>query len=179
MRLLRTLARALSVTSRATSRLVALVCVGVIYVMLGLLATQVLMRYFLGAPPSWTEEVAISLFTWLVLLYATVGVRERFHVAIETIPASWPRIQRLCETLAALLVLLFGAVSLLAGAAYVERTSGQTSAALQWPVELLYLSVPVCGGLMILHALALLAEAAGRLHADERGRVAPDGEAAR
>jgi len=179
VRHLRALARALSVTSRATSRLVALLCACVIYVMLGLLATQVLMRYFLGAPPSWTEEVAISLFTWLVLLYASVGVRERFHVAIETIPAAWTRVRRLCEMLAALLVLLFGAVSLIAGAAYVERTSGQTSAALQWPVELLYLSVPVCGGLMILHAFALLAEAAAGLTVDERSSVAPGGEVAR
>ncbi|MEQ6250974.1 TRAP transporter small permease subunit, partial [Sulfitobacter sp. HNIBRBA3233] len=54
---------------------------------LGLLVTQVLMRYFLGSPPSWTEELAIILFAWLVLLYATVGLREGFHVAIETIPS--------------------------------------------------------------------------------------------
>lgn len=140
------------------SRLVAHLCVAVIYVMLGLLVTQVLMRYFLGAPPSWTEEVAITFFTWLVLLYATVGFREGFHVAIETIPPAWPRLRRASEMLVAVLVCGFGAVALVAGSAYVERTAGQTSAALQWPIEILYLSVPACGLLLVLHAVAILIE---------------------
>ena len=141
-------------TSRMISRLVASMCVGIIYVMLGLLVTQVLMRYFLGAPPSWTEELAIILFTWLVLLYATVGLREGFHVAIETIPAGWPRLQAWADRWVAALACLFGWVTLTAGVAYVGRTSGQKTAALQIPIEVLYLSVPVCGALFILHAVA-------------------------
>jgi len=144
----------ISTTSRIISRLVAAVCVGLIYVMLGLLVTQVLMRYFLGAPPSWTEELAIILFAWLVLLYATVGLREGFHVAIETIPAGWPRLQLWADRWVAVLACLFGWVTLTAGIAYVGRTSGQKTAALQLPIEVLYLSVPVCGALFILHAVA-------------------------
>jgi len=128
----------------------------IIYVMLGLLVTQVLMRYFLGAPPSWTEEAAIILFTWLVLLYASVGLREGFHVAVETVPASWQRLRAWADRWVAALALLFGWVTLTAGAAYVARTSGQKTAALQMPIEVLYLSVPVCGALFILHAVARL-----------------------
>ena len=84
----------ITTTSRVSSRLVAYFCVGLIYLILGLLVTQVLMRYFLGAPPSWTEELAIILFAWLVLLYATVGLYEGFHVAIESIPARFERLHR-------------------------------------------------------------------------------------
>jgi len=155
--LLSRIAVAIETTSRVVSRLVANLCVALIYVMLGLLATQVLMRYFLGAPPSWTEELAIILFAWLVLLYASVGLREGFHVAIQSIPAGWTRLNRLADRLVALLAMGFGFVALTAGTAYVERTGGQKTAALQMPVETLYLAVPVCGGLFILHALALLA----------------------
>ena len=143
-------------TSRVTSRLVANLCVGLIFVMLGLLATQVLMRYFLGAPPSWTEELAIILFTWLVLLYATVGLREGFHVAVETIPARLKRLHRWADRLVAALAILFGWVTLTAGIAYVGRTAGQRTAALQIPIEVLYFCVPVCGALFILHGLARL-----------------------
>ncbi|MEE4120332.1 MAG: TRAP transporter small permease [Paracoccaceae bacterium] len=157
-------ATAISTTSRLVSRLVASLCMVVIYVMLGLLVTQVLMRYFLGAPPSWTEEAAIILFTWLVLLYATVGLREGFHVAIETVPASWPRLRRWADRWVAALALLLGWVTLTAGVAYVARTSGQKTAALQMPIEVLYLSVPVCGALFILHAAARLV---GPAHAVE------------
>ncbi|TFL19456.1 TRAP transporter small permease [Jannaschia formosa] len=153
---MRAVASLISTTSRVTSRLVATLCMGIIYIMLGLLVTQVLMRYFLGAPPSWTEEAAIILFAWLVLLYATVGLREGFHVAIETVPAGWPRLRVWADRFVALLALLFGCVTLTAGMAYVGRTSGQKTAALQLPIEVLYLAVPVCGALFILHATALL-----------------------
>lgn len=143
-------------TSRVTSRLVAHLCVGLIFVMLGLLVTQVLMRYFLGAPPSWTEELAIILFAWLVLLYATVGLREGFHVAVDMIPARLTRLRAWADRLVAALAILFGWVMLSAGIAYVGRTAGQRTAALQFPIEVLYLCVPVCGALFILHGLARL-----------------------
>lgn len=155
---LKALAHLVSTTSRLLGRLVANLCVAIIYVMLGLLVTQVLMRYFLGAPPSWTEEMAIILFAWLVLLYATVGLREGFHVAIETIPAKWGLLHRISERFVAMLVCVFGLVTLSAGISYVLRTSGQKTAALQMPIEAVYLCVPVCGALLILHSVALLIE---------------------
>jgi TRAP-type C4-dicarboxylate transport system permease small subunit len=147
-------------TSRVISRLVANLCVGLIFVMLVLLVTQVLMRYFLGAPPSWTEELAIILFAWLVLLYATVGLREGFHVAVESIPARFERLHGWADRLVAALAILFGWVTLSAGIAYVGRTAGQLTAALQIPIEVLYLCVPVSGALFILHGLARLFVAA-------------------
>lgn len=156
MSVLTTLSRILSTTSRLIGRLVALLCVVTIYVILGLLMTQVFMRYFLGAPPSWTEELAIILFAWLVLLYATEGVREQFHVLIETIPARWTTLRAASDRVAALLIIGFGLVTLTAGINYVQRTAGQRSAALQIPIEALYLCVPVCGALLILHAAARL-----------------------
>jgi TRAP-type C4-dicarboxylate transport system permease small subunit len=150
------LSRHLTTTSRLIGRLVAHLCVLIIYVMLGLLVTQVFMRYFLGAPPSWTEELAIILFAWLVLLYATQGVREQFHVMIETIPARWVTLRRISDRVVSVLIIGFGLVTLTAGINYVERTAGQRSAALQIPIEALYLCVPCCGALLILHATARL-----------------------
>jgi len=143
-------------TSRVAARLVANLCVGLIYLMLGLLVTQILMRYFLGAPPSWTEELAIILFAWLVLLYATVGLHEGFHVAIETIPARLGRLRGWADRWVAALATLFGWVTFTAGIAYVGRTAGQKTAALQMPIEALYLCVPTCGALFILHGVARL-----------------------
>jgi len=153
---LRKISSLIDTTSRVISRLVANLCVGLIFVILGLLVTQVLMRYFLGSPPSWTEELAIILFAWLVLLYATVGLREGFHVAIETIPSRFVRLQGWANRWVAALAVLFGWVTLTAGIQYVLRTAGQKSAALQIPIEALYLCVPVCGALFILHGAALL-----------------------
>ena len=134
--------------------------------MLGLLVTQVAMRYFLGSPPSWTEELAIILFAWLVLLFATVGLREGFHVAIQSIPERFQRLNRWADRWVAALAIVFGSVTLTAGIAYVERTSGQKTAALQMPIEALYLSVPVCGALFILHGVARLIAPGAKLEAE-------------
>ena len=146
----------ITTTSRVTARLVALLCVWIIFAMLGLLVTQVAMRYFLGAPPSWTEELAIILFAWLVLLYATVGLREGFHVAVEIIPARFVRVSQWLNRLVSVLAIVFGWVTLTAGLAYVDRTSGQKTAALQMPIEALYLCVPVVGALFMLHGVSRL-----------------------
>lgn len=165
------IALCISATSRVVSRLVASLCVVIIYVMLGLLVTQVLMRYLFGAPPSWTEEAAIILFTWLVLLYASVGLRDGFHVAIETVPTTWPRLRRWSERWVAALACVFGWVTLTAGSAYVLRTAGQKTAALQLPIEVLYLAAPVSGALFLLHAVARLVDPPGEVdtgHTDAR-----------
>lgn len=142
--------------SRGIARLTAALCGVMLFVMLGLLAAQVVMRYFFGAPPSWTEETAISLFAWVVLLYGTVGVREGFHVAVDFLPdTASPRLRRLSDRLVMVLIFSFGLLLCYAGQAYVVRTGGQRSAALQFPIEALHLAAPVCGVLLLLHSLAL------------------------
>ena len=158
----RLLARLSALVSRATAAL----CVAIIFVMLGLLAAQVFLRYAFGAPPSWTEEAAIMLCAWLVLLYATVGVRERFHVAIDLLPAGAVRVRRISDRLVGLVIAGFGGTLLWAGWIYVERTGGQRSAALQAPIEVLHAAAPVCGALLAFHGLALALAPAGDLDRD-------------
>src|SRR5690625_3221981 len=41
---------------------------------------QIFMRYVFNNPPTWTEELALLLFSWSMLLMLAVGVREAFHV---------------------------------------------------------------------------------------------------
>ena len=43
---------------------------------------QVFYRYVLGSSLSWSEESARFLFIWVVMLGASMGVKEGFHVAV-------------------------------------------------------------------------------------------------
>jgi TRAP-type C4-dicarboxylate transport system permease small subunit len=138
------------------SKLTSALCFVIIYVMLGLLALQVVMRYVFGSPPSWSEEVAITLFAWLVMLYATVGIREKFHVAVDFLPEGASRLRDISDRLVAFLMIGFGGILFWAGLEYMQRTTGQRTAALQLPIETLFAAVPVGGALLILHAFALL-----------------------
>ncbi|WP_295532702.1 TRAP transporter small permease [uncultured Thioclava sp.] len=132
------------------------ICVLLIFVMLGLLSLQVAMRYLLGAPPSWTEEMAIILFCWVVLLYGSVGLREGSQVAVDLLPERFERIRAVSDRIVQVLVLTFGGILFWSGWFYVLRTQGQRTAALQAPIDILYLSAPVAGALIALHAIAAL-----------------------
>lgn len=162
------IAAAIRWLSDRVARLTSGLCVLLIFVMLGLLSLQIAMRYLLGAPPSWTEELAIILFCWVVLLYGSVGLREGSQVAVDLLPERFERIRAVSDRIVQVLVLTFGGLLFWSGWSYVLRTHGQRTAALQAPIDILYLSAPIAGGLIVLHAIAALISP--RAHDD----VAPD-----
>lgn len=126
-------------------------------VMLAVLVLQVAARYFFGVALSWSEELSLLLFTWVVLLVGSLGVREDFHVRLTLLPDMLPGAS--AQWLARLIhlgILGFGVMLAVGGHAYVVETIGQTSAAIAYPIEALHLAAPVCGGLVALHALARL-----------------------
>lgn len=118
---------------------------------------QVFTRYFLGNAAAWTEELALFLFTWIVLLAGSLGVREGFHVRL-TLFLDWlPQTLRAwIDRFISILVLGFGVALLMSGIDYLDRTMGQVSAAVRYPIEALTLAGPVAGALIVLHALPKL-----------------------
>src|SRR3546814_2872346 len=110
------------------------------------------MRYVFNRPPSWTEGLAVLLFSWSMLLMLAVGVRESFHVRmdllIERLPAAGGR--RL-QTLIDLATAAFGAYLAASGIDYALEMYGTTSAAIGYPIALLYSAAPTCGVLVFLY----------------------------
>lgn len=140
--------------ARATAGVVAAAAL----VMIAALLIQIFFRYVLGASLSWPGELAQLLFAWTMLLAASVGVREGFHVRLELLRGLLPdRLRAALERLTLLLLAGFGLVLMVTGADYVEQTLGQRSAAMRYPIEVLHAAAPVTGALVALHALARLA----------------------
>lgn len=143
----------------------ALVVVMVL-VMLVVLTAQIVLRYVFNFSLSWSEELALGLFTWTVLLMATVGVKEGFHVrmslAIQRLPAG-PRLR--AEQAIHLATAAVGVFLSWSGWRYFVDTRGTTSAAIAYPLELLHASGLVCGVLIVLFALEAMLE--GRIPKDE------------
>jgi len=46
---------------------------------------QVFARYVLNASPAWSEQLALYLLVWTVLLAAAAGVREQYHIRITAL----------------------------------------------------------------------------------------------
>ena len=131
--------------------------VAAIALMLACIALQVVMRYVFGNALSWSEELALLMFSWAALGGLALGVREGFHVRL-TLLLDWLPVtaRRWGERAIELLTAAFGAYLLWSGWRYVDITSGGTSAAIAYPIELLHGIAPVAGLFVLIFAVERL-----------------------
>lgn len=118
---------------------------------------QVFSRYVLGAPSSFTQELARFLLIWVGVLGAGYGVGQHDHLALELLPnrlegrsRAWLRIViQGCILLFAGGVLVAGGLRLV----YIQLSLGQTSASLNIPLGYVYLVLPLTGVVMGFYCL--------------------------
>lgn len=146
--------------SRATLAFAALGLVG----MTGIIGWSVFARYGLGDAPAWSEQAALLLMVWFVLLAAAVGVREQFHIGMTAATDAMPAgLRRLCRVASLLTIAGFGAAMGIWGGELVARTWAFDIPTLGVPRGAAYLPLPIAGWLTVLFALEhLLTESRGR-----------------
>ncbi len=147
MPLLRPLAEIMAKVTRASIVLAALM-------MLACLVYQVVMRYVFSAASSWSEELALLLFGWTVLAGLALGVHEGYHVRLTMLLDPLPQGAKiLAERIIDLITAALGGFIVWAGIRFMDVTAGSVSAAMEYPIELLNIMAPLCGGLMALFGL--------------------------
>jgi TRAP-type C4-dicarboxylate transport system permease small subunit len=115
---------------------------------------QIFFRYMLNAPLAWTDETAVFLFAWSMLLLATIGVRERIHVRFGVLANAMPaRISMILDRSVMAMIALFGAALIYISGDMLELVWGNFSPAVHYPLQALYIAVPVQGFLILVHAL--------------------------
>jgi TRAP-type C4-dicarboxylate transport system permease small subunit len=118
---------------------------------------QVLTRFVLQNPSSYTEELARYLLIWLGLLGSAYCVSRKSHLAIDIFTSSLSGTRKhLSNLLGHTMILLFAAVVLVTGGQRLVQTTltyQQTSAALQIPLGYVYLALPLSGVLIIFYSL--------------------------
>lgn len=152
--------------AQATLALCFLLSVGFVFCIL----LQILFRYALNAPLTWTGELAVFQFLWMVMLLASVGVRENFHIRLTVLSGALPApLKRGLDFVTTAVICAFGVVMVVAGARFVELTWGDTSAAISYPLQSLYMAAPVSGALIAVHALARLIAGPADVPAEGQG----------
>ena len=110
---------------------------------------QVFTRFILGAPSSWTEELARYLMIWVGLIGAAYAAGRKMHLSLDLLPGALAgKNVHLLRILIESLVLVFALAALFAGGVrlvWVMLALGQTSASLQLPLGYIYLAVPLSG----------------------------------
>jgi TRAP-type C4-dicarboxylate transport system permease small subunit len=124
---------------------------------------QVVSRFLLRAPSSFTEELAGFLLIWIGVLGAAYGFRTRSHLGIDLLVSRMHgRARRTATIVAHTLVAAFALSAMVIGGALLVRLAfqlDQTSAALGIRVGFVYLALPMAGTLMIVFSIESIAKA--------------------
>lgn len=117
----------------------------------------VFMRYVLNAAPTWSEEIARYLMVWMSLLATSAAMRRGQHIGLTfVVEKAGPRLRKVLNMVAYLLVLLFFTVLLVKGIDMTFFVAKQHSPSVNIPMWIPYLSVPVAGFAMMVQTLSLI-----------------------
>lgn len=125
-----------------------------------LVTVTVFMRFVVGAPPHWAEELPRLVLVWGALIGAVVCSHNRTHLAAGITPllVRSAKHRGYLDRFNNLVLLAMFCLLGKAGWDLAQITMGQTTTALQMPAGILYLAVPVSCLAMALVHLGLLME---------------------
>lgn len=118
---------------------------------------QVISRYLLKSPSSFTDELARFLLIWLGILGAAYATGQKMHLAIDVLINKFEEKHRVvinyfiyaAIALFALFVMLIGGLNLI----FILLKLGNISPALSIPIGYIYSVIPVSGTLIIYYSL--------------------------
>lgn len=128
---------------------------GLLLMILGTMSAQVVARYLLHAPISWSEEWARFTLIWLAFLAAAMVMAQGQHIAVDVIsPWLGSRAKRRLECLQNAVVVLACLLLLIGGFRFVWRVGLVGSPALGIPRSYWYGAASVGLGLIAVHGVA-------------------------
>lgn len=117
---------------------------------------QIVSRFIVGKPSSFTEELAGFLLMWIGLLGGSYAYFKKAHLGIDIFMLRLSATRKIqFDIIISLLVLLFSIAVLIAGGirlVYISFALHQISPALKLSMGFVYLVVPLSGFLMMYHA---------------------------
>ncbi|KAA0890910.1 TRAP transporter small permease [Pusillimonas sp. ANT_WB101] len=142
-------------------------------VMILSLLVGVFFRYVMQDSLTWSEEVAMLCFSWLIFLAAALMVRENGHVRMELIePAMSAKAYGLLNQFIWILIAMIGGYMAWTGFQFIQLTMGQSSPAIRYPIWMRDISLPIGGILITFYALLnLCAKPDGQTSESAHSRV--------
>jgi TRAP-type transport system small permease protein len=97
----------------------------------------------------WTEEMSRFFFVWMVMLGATLGVRERLHFDVDFLPPLSRRTTLVLLRISQLFMLGFSGVIFYYGIEFTKFGWNQTSELADMPMWWIFIAWPISGFLWI------------------------------
>jgi len=105
--------------------------------------TELIPRYM------WTEEMSRFMFIWMVMIGATVGVREGLHFDVDVWPSLKPRASLVLKMVSNLFIIAFATVVLYWGIEFTKFGWNQSSELADMPMWWIFIAWPLCGALWL------------------------------
>ncbi|ACB35477.1 Tripartite ATP-independent periplasmic transporter DctQ component [Leptothrix cholodnii SP-6] len=132
---------------------------------------QVISRYVLGSPSTFTEETSRFAVIWLSLLGTAYACGRLEHMGYDMLAQklSGPALLRHMRAVAALVLAFAAAVFVYGGLRLVLRAFEveQLSATLEVPMGYVYSCIPIAGVCIVFYEIAILVAPGSFRHADE------------
>jgi len=106
--------------------------------------TEIIPRYM------WTEEMSRFFFIWMVMLGATVGVREKLHFDVDVWTNLSDKTSLTFKMLSDTLVVVFAGVIFYWGIEFTQFGWNQTSELADLPMWQIFIAWPIAGFLWLL-----------------------------
>lgn len=106
----------------------------------------VIMRYVIGRPLTWLEEVQLACMVWIVFAAGGAAFRAGNHVAIEILVDAFPQeLQKAMEYIIGIITVLIIGYLLIQSVGFVKLfiSSGRSTSMLKIPYALIYGIAPV------------------------------------
>ncbi|MGI6252745.1 MAG: TRAP transporter small permease, partial [Aminivibrio sp.] len=117
----------------------------------------VFFRFVLHDPLAWSEESARYMMVWVTFLGAGYAMGKGRHIGVTMFVDHLPEGARRKVTLTAqLVIMVFMAAVAVQGVKLIIGLWGQTSPAMDFPMWIPYMAIPVGSVYMLLHLLALV-----------------------
>lgn len=128
--------------------------IGFMAVMVVCILVQIVARYLIDEPPSWTEELARHAMIWAGFLGATVACRRRLDpVLMNHATLRSKGLRRFARWLETAAILLFGSAILAATPHFLELHAERFTESLQMPSVAIVVIIPICIAIIMFHAV--------------------------
>ena len=119
---------------------------------------QVFTRFVVGNPSSFTDELARDLMIWIGVLGAAYVSGRNMHVAIDVLPLrAGKKTQKRLQKTVYILIIAFAFTALIIGGirlVYLTYILEQYSSALQIPLALVYIVLPISGIIIVFYKVS-------------------------
>lgn len=134
--------------------------IGLVIVMVLLVLWQIVARYLLNSPSSFSEALTRYLFVWLVLVTSTYAFGSRDHMYVSALNDRLRgKTRTVVNILIEVLTILFAACVMVFGGSIIARMQMVSlDSSLHIPMGIVYAIIPVCGVIIVFYCICNIIE---------------------